>query len=101
RAGLGHWLYHARADHCPCQHAAARVEPVESAAAINSDFGCEMTTSRSPSHFIGNLLYWVALGAAFVFFLFPLVWMLITSIKERADVTTLPATFVPWAQFEP
>src|SRR5919199_1976778 len=60
-----------------------------------------MTRTRTPSQLIGNVLYWIALGAAFVFFLFPLVWMLITSIKQRADVTTLPATFVPWVQFAP
>jgi multiple sugar transport system permease protein len=60
-----------------------------------------MTATRTPSKIVGSILYWVALGAAFIFFMFPLIWMLITSFKLRRDVTTLPATFLPWLQFEP
>lgn len=60
-----------------------------------------MTESRSPTRLIGSALYWFALGSAFLFFMFPLMWMLITSVKLRKDVTTLPATFIPWLQFEP
>jgi multiple sugar transport system permease protein len=60
-----------------------------------------MTTTRPPSRLVGNVLYWVALAVGFIFFMFPLLWMLITSIKLRKDVTTLPATFIPWLQFEP
>ncbi|HZQ05746.1 MAG TPA: carbohydrate ABC transporter permease [Anaerolineae bacterium] len=58
-----------------------------------------MTTS--PTRILGNILYWVVLAIAFIFFMFPLVWMLITSIKVRADVTSLPPTFIPWLQFNP
>lgn len=60
-----------------------------------------MTSTRTPSRLVGNVLYWIALAVGFIFFMFPLVWMLITSIKLRKDVTTLPATFIPWLQFEP
>ena len=40
-------------------------------------------------------------GAAFVFFLFPLFWMLITSIKARSEVTLLPPRYVPFLDFQP
>ncbi len=59
------------------------------------------TTERSPMRVIGEALFWIALVAALGFFLFPLIWMLITSVKPRNEVTLLPPTFVPFAQFEP
>lgn len=58
-------------------------------------------TGRSPLRIVGEVLFWLALVAALVFFLFPLVWMLITSIKARSEVTLLPPTFVPYVQFQP
>lgn len=59
------------------------------------------TSTRSPIRIVGEFFFWLALGVAFVFFLFPLFWMLVTSVKPRSDVTLLPPTFVPFVQFEP
>lgn len=59
------------------------------------------TTGRSPLRIVGEVLFWLALVAALVFFLFPLAWMLITSVKARSEVTLLPPTFVPYVQFQP
>jgi multiple sugar transport system permease protein len=50
---------------------------------------------------IGNILFWVALSTAFIFFLFPLFWILVTSIKARADITPLPPRFLPFVDFQP
>lgn len=58
-------------------------------------------TGRSPLRIVGEVLFWLALVAALVFFLFPLAWMLITSVKARSEVTLLPPTFVPYVQFQP
>lgn len=59
------------------------------------------TASRSPLRIVGEVLFWLALVAALVFFLFPLIWMLITSIKARNEVTLLPPTFLPFVEFQP
>jgi multiple sugar transport system permease protein len=58
------------------------------------------TLSRT-RRFVGKGLFWLALAVAFVFFLFPLYWMLITSIKVRAEVTVLPPTYFPFIDFKP
>ncbi len=58
-------------------------------------------STRPFARYIRQGLFWFAIAAALIFFLFPLFWMLITSIKPRTEVTTLPATFVPFVQFEP
>jgi len=50
---------------------------------------------------IGEVLFWLALAVAFVFFMFPLYWLLVTSFKQRSEVTLLPPTFVPFADFQP
>jgi multiple sugar transport system permease protein len=49
----------------------------------------------------GEVLFWLALAIAFVFFMFPLYWLLVTSLKQRSEVTLLPPTFVPFADFQP
>lgn len=49
----------------------------------------------------GEALFWLALGVALLFFLFPLYWMIVTSLKERSEVTALPPSFVPFAGFQP
>ncbi len=59
------------------------------------------TATRSPLRIVGEFLFWLALTAGFLFFLFPLLWMLITSVKQRSEVTLLPPTFIPYVQFEP
>jgi multiple sugar transport system permease protein len=45
--------------------------------------------------------FWTAMITFFVFFMFPLFWMIVTSLKPRSDVELLPPTFLPWVQFEP
>ena len=52
-------------------------------------------------HTLAEVLFWAALAAAFIFFMFPLYWMLITSIKARTEVTLLPPTFFPYLDFHP
>jgi multiple sugar transport system permease protein len=49
----------------------------------------------------GRVLFWLAVAAVLFFFLFPLYWMVITSFKERGDVTSTPPSFIPLAQFQP
>jgi multiple sugar transport system permease protein len=49
----------------------------------------------------GEVLFWLALAVAFVFFMFPLYWLIVTSLKQRSEVTLLPPTFVPFADFKP
>ena len=45
--------------------------------------------------------FWAALAVVIVFFLFPLYWILVSSIKVRADVISRVPTFIPFVQFEP
>jgi multiple sugar transport system permease protein len=59
------------------------------------------TGPRRLGHMLAEVLFWVALGAAFIFFMFPLYWMLITSIKARTEVTLLPPTYFPFIDFRP
>src|SRR5262249_39245441 len=46
-------------------------------------------------------MFWAGLALAFIFFLFPLYWMIITSIKARTEVTLLPPTYFPFLDFRP
>ena len=50
---------------------------------------------------IGQVLFWLALAIAFLFFMFPLYWLIVTSLKQRSEVTLLPPTFVPFVDFKP
>src|SRR3982751_918816 len=45
--------------------------------------------------------FWIALSLVIVFFMFPLVWILVSSIKVRADVISRVPTFIPFVQFQP
>jgi len=51
--------------------------------------------------FGGEVLFWLALGVAFVFFLFPLFWMIVTSLRARNEVTQLPPRYLPFVDFQP
>ncbi|GAB4475220.1 MAG: carbohydrate ABC transporter permease [Anaerolineae bacterium] len=57
-------------------------------------------TRRSGS-LLGRILVWVAVAIVLAFFMFPLYWMLVTSLKVTAEVTLLPPTLIPWVQFKP
>ena len=50
---------------------------------------------------VGEVLFWLALAVAFIFFMFPLYWLLVTSIKARSEVTLLPPTYIPFVDFKP
>lgn len=59
-------------------------------------------TSQHPLRALaGRILFWAAIALVLFFFLFPLYWMVVTSVKIRAEATLLPPKFIPWAQFEP
>jgi ABC-type glycerol-3-phosphate transport system permease component len=45
--------------------------------------------TSSPSkimHYVTEFLFWAVLILAFLFSIFPLYWMFVTSLKPRADV---------------
>ncbi|MDQ6695306.1 MAG: carbohydrate ABC transporter permease [Chloroflexota bacterium] len=56
---------------------------------------------RSSTKRLGDIGFWLVLAIAFIFFIFPLFWIVVTSIKGRADVTPLPPRFVPFLDFQP
>jgi multiple sugar transport system permease protein len=58
-------------------------------------------TSRSTGNLLREVLFWLALGLAVMVMMFPLYWMIITSLKARSEVTLLPPTFVPFVDFQP
>ena len=58
-------------------------------------------SSRRLSHYLKEILFWVSLMAAFLFFMFPLYWMVTTSIKPRAEVELSPPSLIPFVDFDP
>lgn len=57
---------------------------------------------RTPQRrWLKELGFWAALVAAVVFFLFPIYWMAMTSLKPKAIVEAQPPTFIPWVDFTP
>ena len=50
---------------------------------------------------LSRILFWVALLAVIFFFMFPLYWIAVSSIKVRADVISRVPTFIPFLQFQP
>jgi multiple sugar transport system permease protein len=66
----------------------------------------EQSQYRNPkrtnySYYLKEYFFWAALIVAIVFFMFPLYWMVITSLKPRADVELKPPTFIPFMDFDP
>ncbi len=61
------------------------------------------TSARSSlgMYYLKEFGFWTALIVAFLFFMFPLYWMVITSLKPRADVELVPPTFIPFVDFQP
>lgn len=45
--------------------------------------------------------FWITLGIVFFFFMFPLYWIAVSSIKTRAEVISRVPTYIPFIQFEP
>jgi len=54
-----------------------------------------------PSSIWQRILFWVLLGIVLLFFTFPMYWILISSFKTRADVTSRTPLVVPYASFQP
>lgn len=52
-------------------------------------------------YYFKEFAFWTALISAFVFFMFPLYWMFITSLKPRAEVEFTPPTLIPLVNFQP
>lgn len=50
---------------------------------------------------LNQILFWLALGIVFLFFMFPLYWILISSFKTRADIVSTTPTYLPYVEFEP
>jgi multiple sugar transport system permease protein len=48
-----------------------------------------------------RLGFWLLLALVVFFFLFPLYWIMISSIKTRADVISRTPTYVPFVDFQP
>ncbi len=45
--------------------------------------------------------FWVVLGIVFFFFMFPLYWIAVSSIKTRTDVISRVPSYIPYTQFQP
>jgi multiple sugar transport system permease protein len=52
-------------------------------------------------YYLKEFFFWAALIAAIVFFMFPLYWMVVTSLKPRSEVEFIPPTFIPFMDFDP
>jgi multiple sugar transport system permease protein len=52
-------------------------------------------------HYVKEFLFWFVLTVAFIFSIFPLYWMFITSLKPRTDVEMTPPTFIPFVDYQP
>jgi multiple sugar transport system permease protein len=48
-----------------------------------------------------QIAFWFALAIVFLFFMFPLYWIFISSFKTRADVVSVTPTYIPYLQFQP
>ncbi|MEM7344146.1 MAG: carbohydrate ABC transporter permease [Chloroflexota bacterium] len=70
--------------------------------AANSKIPSVQASNNSRTlYYIKEFGFWSALILAFVFTMFPLYWMAVTSLKPRADVELLPPTFIPFVDFQP
>lgn len=50
---------------------------------------------------IKGALHGLLLGVVFLFFMFPLFWIMTSSFKNRGDVISRQPTYFPWVEFEP
>lgn len=48
-----------------------------------------------------KIAFWIVLALVFIFFMFPLFWILISSFKTRADIVTTTPTYFPFVEFMP
>ena len=68
------------------------------AAAVES---LQVVGRGSQRRWLKELGFWTALITALVFFLFPMYWLAVTSLKPKAIVEAQPPTFIPWVDFTP
>lgn len=50
---------------------------------------------------VKRMAFWLALAVVFLFFMFPLYWIFISSFKTRADIVSVTPTYIPYLQFQP
>lgn len=53
------------------------------------------------SPILNRVILVVLMGVVVIFFTFPLYWILVSSLKTRADVTSRVPSFIPFADFQP
>ncbi len=58
-----------------------------------------MTAQRQT--LIQKIGFWFTLGLVIFFFMFPLYWIFVSSIKTRAEVISRVPTYIPFVQFQP
>lgn len=56
---------------------------------------------QKSSSILQRILFLVLLGIVILFFIFPIYWIFVSSIKTRADVTSRVPTFIPFGDFQP
>jgi multiple sugar transport system permease protein len=57
--------------------------------------------SENSSSLLKRIGFGAALAVVFLFFTFPLYWIMVSSIKTRADVTSTIPTYIPFIDFQP
>lgn len=45
--------------------------------------------------------FWISLLVVFLFFTFPLYWILVSSFKTRADIVSITPAYIPFVEFQP
>lgn len=56
---------------------------------------------RDTNSLVGQIVFWIALALVFIFFMFPLYWILISSFKTRADIVSTVPNYLPYVEFAP
>lgn len=60
-----------------------------------------VTTESAGTSLLKRISFWLLLGLVLFFFLFPLYWIGVSSIKTRADVISRTPTYFPFIDFQP
>lgn len=48
-----------------------------------------------------RIAFWITLALVFIFFTFPLYWILVSSFKTRADIVSTTPSYFPFLEFTP
>lgn len=60
-----------------------------------------VTTESAGASLFKRIGFWLLLGLVLFFFMFPLYWIGVSSIKTRADVISRTPTYFPFIDFQP